>query len=152
MNFHSYVIPLLAALLLAGGCSEKETGPKRVQATGTVNYKGQPVEGAMVILSPETPGVPAATAQTDASGQFKLGTKEAGDGAVPGRYKVTIAKTETPLQEEIKEDDPRYGNPLPEVQSKELLPVKYKDPAKSGLSVEIRDGEENILPPFELTD
>ena len=151
MKSATILSPALTVLLLAAGCSEKDTGPKRVQATGTVNYKGQPVEGATVLLSPEGPGQ-AATATTDASGQFKLGTKEAGDGAVPGKYKVLISKTETPPQEEIPEDDPRYGQAIPEVTSKELLPAKYKNPAKSGLMVEVKDGEDNVLPPFELTD
>lgn len=140
--------PALVILLLIG-CSEKET-TGRVQATGSVNYKGQPVEGASVILSPEGGATPAATGKTDGSGQFTLSTS-AGDGVVPGKYKVMVSKTET-TTEEIPESDPRYGSVTPKTTVKDHLPAKYKDPAKSGLTVEIRDGEDNVLPPFELTD
>lgn len=150
MKSATILSPALTVLLLAAGCSEKDTGPKRVQATGTVNYKGQPVEGASVILSPDGAGQ-AATATTDGSGHFKLGTKEASDGAVPGKYKVMVSKTET-TTEEIPETDPRYGTVTPKTTVKEYLPAKYKDPAKSGLTAEIKDGENNVLPPFELTD
>jgi hypothetical protein len=145
------VVWLAVLLAVSDGCSgTDDQGPKRVAATGTVNYKGQPVEGASVVMTPDS-GTSAAMGKTDASGQFKLGTKEAGDGAVPGKYKVMISKTET-TTEEIPETDPRYGTVTPKTTVKEHLPAKYKDPKKSGLTVEIKDGEDNVLPPFELSD
>ena len=143
-----------ASLLLSfGGCSGSgdDGGPNRVPAKGTVTYKGQPVEGARVVFSPVAPGEHAATATTGSGGEFRVGTLESADGAVPGKYNVGISKTET-TSEVIPEDDPRYGNVTPKTTVTEHLPAKYKNPAKSGLTAEIKDGEENVLPPFELKD
>ena len=145
---------LLAALFTSVvGCSgKKDEGPARVKATGSVTYKGQPVEGASVVLAPEPPGQHPATAVTDSSGQFALGTNEAGDGAVPGKYKVGVSKNQVSSSAAPAMGENDYSPEGIKTTTKSLLPAKYGNPNKSGLTAEIRDGEDNVLPAFELKD
>ena len=145
-------MPAILLALLAGCSDTKDDGPVRVKATGSVTYKGQPVSGASIVLAPEPPGKHAATAVTDASRQFALGTNEAGDGAVPGPYKVAIEKTETSSGTAPAMGENDYNPEGVKTTSKALLQAKYANPNKSGLTVEIKDGQENVLQPFELKD
>ena len=77
------------ALLAALGCGQNNMVPVK----GTVTLDGQPIEGALVKFIPK-PGAASheATAVTDASGNFSLGTLKDGDGAWRGVYKVCVQK------------------------------------------------------------
>jgi hypothetical protein len=87
---------LIAATLLlplAGCGSEDGNLPKTVPASGVVTLDGQPVDGAQVILIADGSGTMGAYASTDSQGQFSLRISEKKSGAVPGSYKVQVAKT-----------------------------------------------------------
>jgi hypothetical protein len=112
----------LLLLLALSGCGDGR--PKLYPVTGTVLYKDQPVANAQVMFNSDA-GRPA-QGTTDASGKFTLTSFEAGDGATPGKYKVTVVKlvptdaadpyspttnslpvqyataADTPLEEEVK--------------------------------------------------
>src|SRR5262245_60707077 len=66
--------------------------------SGTVLYKGQPVDGATVTFLPksEEPTAKAAHGKSDSRGHFTLTTYFSPDdqpaGAMPGDYAVTITK------------------------------------------------------------
>jgi len=77
------------ALFAALGCGQNNMVPVK----GTVTLDGQPIEGALVKFIPK-PGAASheATAVTDASGNFSLGTLKDGDGAWRGVYKVCVQK------------------------------------------------------------
>src|SRR4051812_35475218 len=81
----------LVVLLLAGcgGYGQRANIEKVVPAVGTLTYQGKPLESYQVTLLP-TDGRRPATGITDASGKFKLGTNDVGDGAPPGKNKVAI--------------------------------------------------------------
>ena len=91
----------LAALLLAPllGCSGAHG---TASVSGTVLYKGQPVEGATVIFHPkgETPTAKPAQGKTDSGGHFSLaiyfGPGDQPSGALPGDYSVTVTKIDEP--------------------------------------------------------
>ena len=90
---------------------------------------GQPVAGAAVVFTPEQGEM--ATATTDASGRFELSTFERADGALPGKHRVTVAKTtvEPGEDEKIVFLIPKeYGNlktsPLTWDVQKEMGPVQ----------------------------
>ena len=159
MRFVANCVLLVAAGLSAVGCSSKDDDrPERVPVRGAVTYKGKPVEGASVVFSPVTPGNPGASGTTDANGEFVLQTFEDEDGAVPGQYQVGIAKTEIDFSqvEEVVEDpnnpDASYNPFGPPPKQTPLLPKKYTVAENSGLTAEVKAGEENVLPPFQLTD
>jgi hypothetical protein len=137
---------ILLALLVLTGCGKKDTRPRRVQVTGAVLHMGQPVDHATVIFEPAG-STPAATGLTDASGQFKLTTYDADDGAVPGEYKVAIRKVEV-----IKSDKPAdapddFVGPPPD--EKWLLPAKYGQTTTSGFTATVKDNAQNNFK-FEL--
>ena len=159
MRLVANCVLLTAAVLSTLGCSSKtDDRPERVPVRGAVTYKGKPVEGASVVFSPVTPGNPGAGGTTDANGEFVLQTFEDGDGAVPGQYQVGIAKTDIDFSqlEEVVEDpenpDANYNPFGPPPKQIERLPKKYIVAANSGLTAEVKAGDENVLPPFQLTD
>jgi len=114
--------------------------PKRIETSGIVTYRGAPVEGAQVMFT--SPNARSATATTDAEGRFELTTFDTSDGAVEGKHRVTITKTER-----VPGADP--NNPYAD--TRHLLPTKYSNPAKTPLSATIVDGGETDLT-FALTD
>ena len=80
-----------SAALLAGVCLLALPGcgdgrPKTIQVTGTVTYRGKPVQGAHVTFTPQ--GNRSASGETDAEGRFTLLSFAPGDGAVAGEHVV----------------------------------------------------------------
>lgn len=139
-------LPCLLSVFVCAGCGSgaPDNRPPRLPVTGTVLYDKQPVEGAMVVFSPqEHPH--AAIGRTDSRGRFQLMTFLPGDGAVAGDYMVAITKVElsgVPMQ---ATDDA----PVPAGTSRSLLPDKYADPQTSGLRMAVRGGEAHDFT-FEL--
>ncbi|MHB8899695.1 MAG: hypothetical protein ACYC6Y_13185 [Thermoguttaceae bacterium] len=123
----SLVLTLAGGLCLAAvaGCAPK--GPETVEVTGTVTLDGQPVEGAIVGFRP-TEGTPGA-GTTDASGKFTL-------KATPGPNGVTVIKSETVGEAPVVDEN----TTAVEVQTKNLLPVKYSAVEGSGLSFDVQPG------------
>ncbi len=128
---------------------------KPIKTEGIVTLDGKPVESATVTFVPEAGG-PSASGITGTDGTFRLTTRNTGDGALPGDYKVTIAKTatDTSLTQVVTSDDPtqalkqQYGAFLKSPASKgtrgqksslpanygnlEKTPLKYTIPADRG--------------------
>ncbi|MCR4411576.1 MAG: carboxypeptidase-like regulatory domain-containing protein [Thermoguttaceae bacterium] len=147
------------AILGCGGGKKLDTVP----VSGTVTLDGTPVEGAMVVFTPTTGGGAAASGKTDASGRYKLTTRDPNDGALAGTYLVIIHKTEVkdPTAGAVKpgmtgeeaakaaiEAYEKSGKP--EVKAIDHLPKKYKDPGTSGFKVEVTKGGKNEFD-FPLT-
>ena len=94
---------LFVAMLAAFGLSLSGCGPKYPETfpvAGTVTLDGKPVAGAAVVFTPEEGQ--QATGTTDDSGRFELSTFQLGDGALPGTHRVTVAKTTTDPDDEVK--------------------------------------------------
>jgi hypothetical protein len=140
-------------LFLGAGCGAQDEGPKTYPVSGTVTLKGQPAEGVTVSFIPDSGGQ-SAVGVTDASGKYQLTTRKKDDGAVPGRYKVTLAKYEgknTPVTDasemhadydisnEYPPDFDPYAAEAPP--SKNLFPTKYANPSTSGLTAEVVEGD-----------
>ncbi len=116
---------LACVLVTLQGCGG-ETGPPLHAVTGTVNYKGQPVEGAAVAFHSEN-ATKLATGKTDAQGRFELATNEPGDGAVAGKHTVSVTKivgeADGGSGEASMED--ALENPQGPSESRNELPDKY---------------------------
>jgi len=127
---------MLAAALLCAACGgpppavidKRPTFP----AQGVVLLDDQPLRGAVVTLHP-LDGAGSKTvrayARTDAAGKFQLATYEPGDGAIAGKYAVTVYHDA---------DDPGA-----------ILPGRYSNPRTSALTVEIKE-QPNELPTLRL--
>lgn len=136
---------LLAVVVLTGcGGGPKTDRPATVPAHGVVTYRGEPVPEAVVVFQPSAHKY-AAAATTDAEGKFDLKAFPPESGAVPGAYRVTLMKISQ--DDVVYEKKARRSVPQP----KSLIPAKYADPTKSGLTVDIpTDGAEELR--FELKD
>lgn len=130
----------LAAVLIAAGCGNGSDWPTCYPVTGKVLVDGEPAVRAIVAFHPLAPSADGksygASTFTDDDGAFRLTTFEAGDGALPGEYRVTVVAN-------FKVQDGQ------DVSVPDLLGGKYADAATSELKVTVRE-EENAIPSFEL--
>src|SRR4051794_37410421 len=119
-------IAVLACLL---GCG----GGKTARVSGRVKWKdGSDVSvlaGYSLTFEAEG-GKTSAVGELDRDGTFKLSTFGANDGAMPGKYRVAINAPNNP--------DPDK----PPTRSK--LPAKYANLETSGLTAEVKPGQNNI--------
>jgi hypothetical protein len=136
-------LTMLLGLLVFFGCSKKAS-IETAKASGSVQYKGAPVEGAIVVFLPaaEADAARAAEARTNADGSFAMrtstGSGEYQDGIPPGEYLVSVRKIEPPPD--------RSGPP------REILPRKYGSPTSSGLKATVTHDDEKNTFELKLTD
>ena len=135
----------LTLILMAGcgaGAVDKSVSkrPKTFPSSGSVKLNGQPVTGATVVFAPDPGGTPAsvaASALTDSIGNFSLQAYPPLQGAVPGKYKISITKME-PAPPAPTGANAHDAPPPPAPKS--LIPEKFTDPSTSGLTAEIPEG------------
>lgn len=141
----------IAVTLGCGGSSNPATYP----VSGTVTQDGKPVEGATVSFVTTGSGR-GAVGVTDSSGKYNLTTFESNDGAVPGTYKVRVAKYDGPQETEVDTmaEDTASDDGLVEMpadysgaeeddaaESKNLLPEKYNSVTGTPLEYTVTEGE-----------
>jgi hypothetical protein len=80
---------LFVGLALVAGCSDDGFGRQRYSVHGTVTYKGEKLANGQIAFVPEAQGGQAASGQIE-NGYYSLTTLTPGDGALPGKYKVTV--------------------------------------------------------------
>ncbi len=132
---------------MVGGCGSKSNVPDLASVSGTVTYRGHPVENALVVFMPETPGERSANGTTDSKGRYRLTTDGFGKGAVLGEHRVTI--TARGPDKEVPGEVGPVG--LPETTPGDpLIPAKYFKPETSGYVVEVT--AKGITADFELQD
>ena len=147
--------PLSLLIVCAVGCSSASgpPRPKTVKVTGTVTYKGLPVDGAIVsFLGDGT--IPAAIGRTDAKGRFELTTVESGDGAVPGNHQVTVTKVVAKKAGAAKESMEDAAKRSPEAQDEaplSLIPERYAQASSTDIKLEVKPSGTNDFP-IELKD
>jgi len=139
------------------GCSSgtdkyKKSRPKTAKVTGTVLYRNQPLADAIIVCFPTTAGdkAVAASAYTDADGNFSLQAFPPDKGAVPGDYQVTIQKTEEAPPAPTASGPDAHDAPPPPA-PKPLIPAKYSKVETSGLTLKVPEaGIADVK--FELKD
>jgi len=92
--FFGLGLATLCAFVLAGCGAKGGTGGKPVASGGTILLDGAPLEGVVITFVPTGAGQ-AATGVSGSGGTFRLTTRNTGDGAVPGTYKVTVKKSDS---------------------------------------------------------
>ena len=157
----------VAGLLSFAGCGTKL--PATAPARGTVLYRGEPVEGAVVLFSRGSRNIAngeLAIGKTDAKGRFELTTHVAGEaqakGAVAGQYEVTISKRVPPpgisqsqhqamvdAANKIGESGAMVPPDKQPPELVEMLPPRYSVTGQSELKAEVTSKGPNDFP-FEL--
>ena len=125
-------------LLLLVGCGK--SGPRPGILSGTVTYKGQPVNNSVLVLTPtsgEGGGVPF-TIPVDSDGKFRT------SGVPEGDYKVVVQGTGAAAGSSSGGGAP--GAAKPTIQ----FPNKYKQPQTSDLTCKVGKGEQALN--LELKD
>lgn len=140
MNRSHWILVAIVAIAGCGGSTGADNRPETATGEGVLSFKGDPVEGATVVLAPEFPGATAYTASaiTESDGSFTLSSFPPDEGVVPGTYLVGVSKVEASTAAAA---EPAGGHEeyVP-VETKNLLPAKYSDPNSSGLKIEIPAG------------
>ena len=131
---------LACVALIAAGCGDTSGVSKRYPIKGTVTYAGKPVEtGEISFRSLDANGRDATGSITN--GSYYLTTVNDGDGALPGKYKVTIVSKVVDLtaakakanSAALRQDDVAKANKS----AKNLIPAKYTLPDTSDISYEV---------------
>lgn len=131
------MLSLVATLI---GCGDASGLPRRYPVSGTVTYKGQPVAKGTITFSPvDDKGDGRSASGVIQDGQYQLTTHDDNDGAIPGKYQVTIAardvdqalvtKTSSKEGGSARQDDVAAANKA----AKDLIPAKYNLGSTSGL-------------------
>ncbi len=122
----------LTALLIGVlvGCSKEGPGG-RLEVSGTVTYKGTPVDNGTIEFVPHQ-GVKTQSGSPITNGRYRI---PADRGLMPGDYTVKISSMEP-----VAVSDEPGG--LPGKDPKERLPAKYN--TKSTLTKEVKKGQTTI--------
>jgi hypothetical protein len=130
------VIRWLALMLLAPGCEAAAEPLAPVQ--GKVSYKGIALHTGTIAFTPdESRGSsgPLARAEIQPDGTYRLTTGDS-PGATVGRHRVTIVSLD-----ETGGPTTSHDFKIP----RSLLPDKYRDPELSGLTCEVKAGQQNVI-------
>jgi len=143
--------------VLIAGCSQRDDIGRRYPVTGTVTYKGKPLPTGHVNFVPEGEASRGATGNI-VDGKYRLTTHAPDDGAMPGKYRVTITAYEGDLAAVHADANKQYQsqNAMPDqtvvskAQRKSLIPEKYGRFEGSGLTAEVKEQSNTI--DFDLKD
>lgn len=143
------LIHAAAVCLFMMGCTAgNQNNPPTSPVTGKVTYKGEAVEGAAVKFLPHDPQAKVANATSGADGTYAVSTFEPGDGAMPGKYKITVRKLVS-VQQGIQNDGEHAGEPA--FVNKDMLPKKYMSIGNTPLEFEVTADGDNAFN-IDLTD
>jgi hypothetical protein len=144
MRFLAIGLLMFSAAGCGGGVAPT---PKTVQVEGLYTYKNIPVtKGKVTLQSTKQAGdghvSRPATGQLCADGKFTLSSFKAGDGVMPGEYRVTVESMDEVSMEEFNEGK----------KSESLIPKKYSDIKTTDLTATIPDQAEPYPLTLELKD
>jgi hypothetical protein len=130
--------PLVALCLLLAGCSDR---PKLGKVKGTVTLDGKPLAKGSITF--ESPDARPATG-TIVNGEIvDVSTYDPQDGVPVGQHKVAISATEDAASGvTANPGDARQTTDY--MVGKSLIPASYNDPDSSGLTADIKSGENTV--------
>jgi hypothetical protein len=144
------LIPVCIILAITTGCAKK---PRLAVAPvrGTVTYKGRGVPNAVVIFFPvdETAEIVKKLrpfAYADDQGNFEIKTYVNGDGAPPGKYRVSVVAVSSAPTTSHDASPANQGERKMVVAIPPEVTKKYGNVETSGLQVTVESGENNLAP------
>jgi hypothetical protein len=128
-----WIILVSVGLLVLVGCGPR--GATKGGVTGTITYKGQPVNGASLSLYPASGGESVLTIPVSQEGTFSTTDVPAGD------YKVVVQGSAA-----------ASGSSGGQFAAKPTIPFppKYKDPQKTDITMKVSPGSGNVT--LEMKD
>jgi len=140
----------LAVTAAMVGCSGDAGKPPLARVSGTVSYKGKPVESGRVVFTPVV-GKGGDTGQSASGmigpdGSYSLTTFEENDGAILGEHVVTVDVTE----KDFKSPEPKADGTIDYTMPKQLGPKKYTQVESSPLRTTVKEGSNTFN--IEMTD
>lgn len=127
-------LSLSIMLLLAVGCGRPSYQLETSPVSGKVTLDGQPLPSGYVVVPTAKGRMASGKIQPD--GTFVLTTYDEGDGAQVGTHPVIV-----------NEIPPDEFSPIPK-EERVPIPARYHSAGTSGLTVDVKPGEDNYL---ELT-
>jgi hypothetical protein len=128
---------IMLMLALETGCGPSR--PALLPAEGVVTLDGKPLANAALVFQPKAGGRPA-SARTDASGRFRMGTYTPQDGVLPGEHAVTITAIESIGPPPAPGSQPEF---------RWVTPKRYSRADASGLSATVAAGSKTFT--FDLS-
>ena len=155
------LVGFAAAVALAlASCGDEDAFGKRYSVSGNVTYNGQPLEKGSISFVPDSG---AGATGTIEKGAYTLSTGGNQDGALPGKYKVTItakedtealAKAEFAKVSKRAEAEitaiPRQFLANAAARARSLIPAGYGDVSTTTLTAEVKEQSNAIN--FQLSD
>lgn len=146
----------VAGLTPVAGCGDDEGIGKRYPVSGTVTYNGQPLEKGTINFQAIAADGRSAGGDIQ-GGEYRLMTQSPGDGALPGKYRVSITAKDVDMSK-VEATSKKQGGTLPSKKdlgqafqkSKRLIPARYESASTSGLEAEVKEGSNTF--DFPLTD
>ena len=139
MHRYPRALGVLVLCLVAAGCSDR---PKLAKVKGTVTLDGQPLKSGSVTF--ETKGARPAIAKVVNGEITEVTTYDTGDGAPVGAHLVAVSATaDAGPAIALNPGD----TPAPKanyMSGKSLIPLAYNNPSTSGLTAEIKAGENTV--------
>jgi hypothetical protein len=123
------LVAMAALTVLSSGCGKKVVLGK---VHGQVSYRHQPLDAGIVGFSSETGAGIHMTAKLDADGRYLVSMAK-GYGLPPGEYKVAVYP--------FVADLPIGSTTRPEPREFPNIPVRYRDPKTSGLTLTVHEGD-----------
>jgi hypothetical protein len=119
----SLTIVFLAVALGLAGC---DSAPRRLQVTGVVNFKGEPLKEGTITFIPLTTSTQEGAAIVE--GKFSLTNDH---GLAPGVYRVSISSIDSPKKLDAKKSPGPTGG----IAAKERIPSEYNVKSKEEIEV-----------------
>jgi hypothetical protein len=120
----------LVLIMLGVGCSGSK---KPVKVEGIVKVDGKPTADVLVQFISQEKGGHDANGSTDENGVFHLTTFNTNDGALPGSYKVIVAKSKAGADSITKVNPGDQDSMRKAMQEGMVNPARVRAPAKSEL-------------------
>jgi len=128
---------LIFTVLLIAGCGSGR--PTTVPVRGKVTFDGKPVPTGRITFYPAEGR--SATGAIGPDGSYTLTTFEPGDGALPGKHRVTIRAVQQSSATMSKSPERKLRDGIPDSDLmgtlRWLVPERYSRRETSGLDVEV---------------